>query len=417
MEEVELLPSQISDREDASTTDVGSDWCHQRLGYKKGMAIASLNINGLRSHQDELKLLIKGLGIHILALNETKLDPEYPKELTKVSGYQQERLDRTCHGGGVSIYIRDSIRYKVRSDVPTDDLELICIEVEPPKSKSFLVLAWYRPPSGPVGTFNKLEKVLSFLDKEGKEMILLGDTNCDLTPKQDEQPIDNDSKHMLDLYELFSFKQLVEEPTRVTLTTSSIIDHVATTCARNILKSGVHEVSMSDHYMVYCIRKFNGAVEKGHKMIKTRKMKNFNEEAFLADVSGICWEQMVNETDDINLLVNHWSNWFSMIIEKHAPIVEMRVSEKYCPWIDRDLRDLIHTRDKLKKSAVKSKSPLLMESYRQVRNKVTTRNIQLKKQHYTNRISACKGNMKESWKTINEVLNKRSKSSNIDCLK
>ena len=111
--------------------------------------------------------------------------------------------------------------------------------------------------------------------------------------------------------------------------------------------------------MVYCIRKFNGAVEKGHKMIKTRKMKNFNEEAFLADVSGICWEQMVNETDDINLLVNHWSNSFSMIIEKHAPIVEMRVSEKYCPWIDRDLRDLIHTRDKLKKSAVETKSHFL----------------------------------------------------------
>ena len=67
---------------------------------------------------------------------------------------------------------------------------------------------------------------------------------------------------MLDLHELFSFKQLVEEPTRVTLTTSSIIDHIAARCARNIVKSGVHEVSKSDHYMVYCIRKFNGAVKK-----------------------------------------------------------------------------------------------------------------------------------------------------------
>ena len=134
---------------------------------------------------------------------------------------------------------------------------------------------------------------------------------------------------MIDLYELFSFKQLVEEPTRVTLATSSIIDHVATTCARNILNSGVHEVSMSDHYMVYYIRRFNDAVDKGHKMIKTRKMKNFCEEAFLADVSGICWEQVVSGTDDINLPVNRWSNLFSMTIEKHAPIVEMRVSEKH----------------------------------------------------------------------------------------
>ena len=148
------------------------------------------------------------------------------------------------------------------------------------------------------------------------------------------------------MYELFSFKQLIEEPTRVTLVTATVIDHVATTCPRNIIKSGLLGVSLSDHYVVYCIRKFNGAVEKGHKNIKTRKMKNFNEEAFLADASGICWEQMLTETDDIKLLVNFWSEMFSLIIKQQAPLIEKRVSENYCPWIDKDLRDLMHTRDK-----------------------------------------------------------------------
>ena len=244
------------------------------------------------------------VGIHILALNETKLDPNYPKELTSLPGYQQKRLDRTSSGCGVSIYIRDSIKYKLRPDVPVDDFEIICIEVEPPKSKPLIVLGWYRPLSDPVASFDKLEKVLSYLDKEGKEIIVLGDTNCDLTTKQANQPIDNDTGHVTSLYELFSFNQLIKEPTRVTLDTSSIIDHIATTCARNTITSGVHDVSMSDRYMVYCIRKFNGAVEKGHKMIKTRKMKNFNEQAFLCDVADITWEQMLTETDDINVLVN-----------------------------------------------------------------------------------------------------------------
>ena len=75
-------------------------------------------------------------------------------------------------------------------------------------------------------------------------------------------------------------------------------------------------------------------------------MKNFNEEAFLADVSGMCWEQMLNETGDINLLVNYSSDMFFLIAEKHAPLSEMRVFEKYCPWINKDLRDLMRTRDK-----------------------------------------------------------------------
>ena len=94
----------------------------------------------------------------------------------------------------------------------------------------------------------------------------------------------------------------------------------------------------------------------------------------------------------------------------------MRVSEKYCPWNDKELKGLMRTRDKLKKSAVKSKSSLIMDSYRQVRNKVNALNIRRKKEYYTNKISACKRNVKESWKTINELLNKKSNSSSIDSL-
>ena len=136
-----MAPGKPETFKNAGQDNVSKTGCHQHMGYRKGMAIASLNVNGLRSHLDEVKILMTDLGIHILALNETKLAPDYPKELTNVAGYQQERLDRTCNGGGVSIYIRDSIKYKPWPDVPADDLEIICIEVEPPKSKSFLVLA------------------------------------------------------------------------------------------------------------------------------------------------------------------------------------------------------------------------------------------------------------------------------------
>ena len=142
------------------------------------------------------------------------------------------------------------------------------------KSKPFLVVAWYRPSSDTVDSFDKLEKALAFPDKEGKETILLGDTNCDLAKKSSDQALDNNAKHISSFYELFSFKQLIMEPTRVTLDTATVIDHVP----RKIMKSGVLEVSLSDHYMVYCIRKFNGTVDKGHKTIKTRKMKHFSEE-------------------------------------------------------------------------------------------------------------------------------------------
>ena len=103
--------------------------------------------------------------------------------------------------------------------------------------------------------------------------------------------------------------------------------------------------------MVFCIRKFNGSLQKEHKMIKSRRMKNFNEQAFLGDVAAISWEQEIGNSDDVNVLANNWSNLFTRIIEKHATIRQMRVSEKYCPWINEDLKKLMRSRDKLKKAA------------------------------------------------------------------
>ena len=88
--------------------------------------------------------------------------------------------------------------------------------------------------------------------------------------------------------------------TSIACSSSTIIDHIVTSCVKNIIESGAYEVGMSDHYMVYCIHKFNGTVDSDHKIIKTRKMKNFNQDAFLSDVSNICWEHIVSKTDDGN---------------------------------------------------------------------------------------------------------------------
>ena len=126
-------------------------------------------------------------------------------------------------------------------------------------------------------------------------------------------------------------------------------------------------------------------------MIKTRKMNNFIEGEFLADVASVCWEHVVTVSDNITSLVNDWSAIFSALIEKHAPLREMRVSENYCPWIGRDLKNLMRTRDKLKRAAIKRESPILMDSYRQTRDRVNLLNKQLKKQHYTNKIYSNKG--------------------------
>ena len=86
--------------------------------------------------------------------------------------------------------------------------------------------------------------------------------------------------HISNVYDLSSFKQLIQEPTRARLESRTIIDHIATNFERNIGHHGVIRVFMSDHYLVYCIRKLNGTLKREHKVITTRVMKRFSEKIF-----------------------------------------------------------------------------------------------------------------------------------------
>ena len=81
-------------------------------------------------------------------------------------------------------------------------------------------------------------------------------------------------------------------------------------------------------------------------------MNNFIECDFLNDVASVYWEHVVILTDNVNSLVNDWSAIFSGRIEKHAPLREMRVSKKHCPWIDKDLKNLMRARDRLTTAAL-----------------------------------------------------------------
>ena len=215
-------------------------------------------------------------------------------------------------------------------------------------------------------------------------IILLGDTNCDLSvnPNTTDGSVplfSGNARHIKDMYEIFGLTQLISEPTRETEHTSTRIDDIAVSNVRNISKSGVVRTAISDHYLVYTVRKNLGGIERKHKQIYTRQMKNFNEEAFLRDLSAYDWSSILYCSEDLNVVIEKWINMHSVFIETHAPLMQKRVSERYSHWLSSSLKDLPRSRDKLKIAAVKSKAEILMAAYRQVRNKANRMNADLKR--------------------------------------
>jgi exonuclease III len=103
----------------------------------------------------------------------------------------------------------ETINYKLRNELTIESLEMVTVEVMEPKAKSFLVNAWYRPPSSKAELFDDYENVLEKIDAENVEVICIGDFNCDWS-KQGMQSYTDKLKDMMELYQ---FEQLIKEPT------------------------------------------------------------------------------------------------------------------------------------------------------------------------------------------------------------
>ena len=72
-----------------------------------------LNVVSVPLHIDEIRLLLRDEHFDLLALNETRLDRYYSDDHddVRVNGYKIRRDDRNRRGGGVCIYIKESINF------------------------------------------------------------------------------------------------------------------------------------------------------------------------------------------------------------------------------------------------------------------------------------------------------------------
>ena len=109
------------------------------------------------------------------------------------------------------------------------------IQIQEPRAKPFLISNWYRPPNSPIELFHKFEVLLAKIEAENVESNILGDINCDMmavTPA-------NETRHLIELCELFQYTQLIKEPTRVTSSTKSLIHLFLTNEPVKFATSGV----------------------------------------------------------------------------------------------------------------------------------------------------------------------------------
>ena len=146
------------------------------------------------------------------------------------------------------------------------------------------------------------------------------------------------TKEYQSLLDMFDLHQIINEPTRITHTSRSIIDHIVVNSPTNIAASGVIPCSIvSDHDGVYgcvnvrvcaCVNVRVPRFKPRYKYI--RNTKTFDKTAFINDFQTIPFAvaESFDDPDDqlhiINKLVNE-------CLERHCPLIRTRVTRPPAP--------------------------------------------------------------------------------------
>ena len=129
-------------------------------------------------------------------------------------------------------------------------------------------------------------KGLSHLNLKDNEIYLYGDFNINFLQCGNyilngkgmaacQGPVHTLIKKYEELCQIFSLKQLITCPTRVTYKISSLIDHILTNSTEKIFQSGIIDCGMLDHQLIFCTRKVKRAKFNKLYNVFLRSLKHY----------------------------------------------------------------------------------------------------------------------------------------------
>ena len=224
---------------------------------------------------------------------------------------------------------------------------------------------------------------------------------------------DTNSLLLSDITNLHGLHQLINEPTRVTDTTSTLVDLIYANYPDKVVCSGVCHVNISDLSLVNAYRKLSiAAISKRHNTINYRTFKNFNRDHFRNDIASQNWDVLDNFQDP-NDMWRKWKIKFLNVVNTHTPLRTKRVRSKRFPWITSELKKRMHERDIMKLKAIRLKNPRDWGEFKRLRNKVNCKIKIATETYYKQSFTEHKNDSQRTWQTIKELTSRKSNTSSM----
>jgi len=364
--------------------------------------IGHVNVYHLDNKTHEVSALLQHHGlVQILGITETRLSPhKHSADCVSISNYTFFRRDAHYIGHtGIGAYVHHSLSNftKRRLDLELSSIECLWLEIRSTLSPPFLVGFIYRNPASHNNWFDDFEQMMDRVNSCNLNTFILGDFNIDLLIPQPQWS---------NFINMFGLTQMIKNPTRITNTSSTLLDHIYTNNINAVSKSFVSNICMSDHRPIICELSFKTPKSnlKGHTYYTYRNFKHFSYDAYLRDLSFINFNQImscINPDEAADLFMK----LLLSVVDLHAPLKKKRVKHSTLPnWMTQELRDAMRLRDSLKKSKK-------WDEYKKQRNKISELVKKAKKLYFKKLVSNKDSNISSLWRAVNEFTNKSRKPS------
>ena len=380
------------------------------------LSMVHMNIRSTAKNLNKFDLYLNNLkhDFPVIALSETWLK-DHNCDRYGIDGYNAEHNFRPIRGGGgVSLYIKDTIEYTVRDDLRFQNniLETLFIEIDKDqfaKRQNIIIGVIYRPPDTDITEFN--DHILRCLTqiKAGKKIAyLLGDYNINLLNTDNHAA----SQDFADVMFSHSFFPAITKPTRVTYKSATLIDNIFynSYVENTSVITGILYTDISDHFPVFHID-YSVCAPLVNKSFKKRVYSIANMERFSSKMSEIHWDGVLH-TSNVQNAYTMFYNEFCDVYNTCFPVKVFKQGYRTRkPWLSEGMKKSIKVKNSLYRQYRKTGNVEHESVYKQYRNNLNKLLIAAERSHYETLFDENKDNLKKSWCILKQVINKKKDTS------
>ena len=166
--------------------------------------------------------------------------------LIAIPGFRVHRSDHHRHGGGVCVYVNDSLKC-VGSDIKDPAIESLWLEISTPLSLSTTLFGcFYRPPNSAAyclhSVFDQIEQALALR----KQVIVCGDLHVNLLDRSHPQAI-----LLHNFVVIRDLLQPIVAPTQITDHSATLLDIFLVSVGEVVRSASVMDLGISDQLSVF----------------------------------------------------------------------------------------------------------------------------------------------------------------------